>query len=133
MKQIYLSHCSKDKSAQAKATGEKMTPDRLYTDPDLVRFMSRCKEAGLEWAILSDRYGLFRAQDRHAYYEKPPDTVSEDEEAQIAEDLRKGLSQFDTVWFYVRKASFHPFYERVLQKSGVIGKVKFFSDLTQIQ
>ena len=80
---IYLTHCSKDKSPQAKASGEKLPPDLLYTDAGLQQFIATCKSAGVDWAILSDHYGVFSPGETHAYYEKSPASVTPEEETAL--------------------------------------------------
>jgi hypothetical protein len=132
-KRIYLSHCAKDKSPLAKTTGAKMTPDKLYTDVGLMAFMETCKKAGMDWAILSDRYGIYFAYDEHEYYEKHPDTVTEEEEKQITRSFEEKLTGFDEIWFYIRPATFHPFYERVISTNSLSMRVKFFESLAQIK
>ncbi len=130
---IYLTHCSKEKSLTAKEIGLKLPPDQLYTDESLVAFMERCKSSGVAWAVLSDRFGVFLPTDQHEYYEKHPGTVTEEEENIIRLDLEKKLDAYQEVWFYVRPATIHPFYERVLRDSNLHPRLTFFSDLNQVQ
>ena len=129
---IYLTHCSKDKSAQAKESGGKLPPDMLYTDPGLQAFIERCRQTGSSWAILSDKYGVFFPWESHAYYEKPPANVTPDEEKVITEDLQTRLAGYGEIHFFVRRDTFHPFYERVLMNGQLADRVIFFEDLSQI-
>ncbi|HZD36815.1 MAG TPA: hypothetical protein VE130_16540 [Nitrososphaeraceae archaeon] len=48
---------------------ERVTPDRLYTATPTQRFMNECKNKGVNWAILSDKYGIWFSQDLHEWYE----------------------------------------------------------------
>lgn len=130
---VYLTHCSKDKSAFAKESGEKLPPDQLYTDEGLVAFMERCKSMGVSWAVLSDRFGVFLPTERHEYYEKHPGTVTAEEEGAIRLDLEQKLLSYDEIWFYVRPATIHPFYERVLKASLLGERVSLFTDLEEIK
>jgi hypothetical protein len=130
---IYLTHCSKDKSVAAKESGIKLPPDQLYTDEGLVTFMECCKSTGVTWAVLSDRFGVFLPTDQHEYYEKHPGTVTDEEETQIRLDLEQKLVGYQEIWFYIRPATIHPFYERVLRASALQQRLTFFSDLSQVQ
>ncbi|RLI76514.1 hypothetical protein DRP04_12570 [Archaeoglobales archaeon] len=57
-RRIYITHCSAKKDDCLRGTGIKVTPDKLYTATPLQRFVERCKEKGVEWAIFSDKYGV---------------------------------------------------------------------------
>ncbi len=130
---IFLTHCSKDKSPQAKSSGEKLPPDQLYTDAALQEFIAACKSTGVDWAILSDQYGVFSPEESHEYYEKPPDSVTPEEETIIIDQLNQRLDSCEEIWFYVRPATFHPLYERILMRSDLSGRVHFFSDLGEVK
>lgn len=130
---VYLTHCSKEKNADLKAAGIEAAPDQLYTNSDIQRFMERCKEQQVDWAILSDLYGVFRSSDRQKWYEKHPDTVTQAEEDAVIQDLDNKLSHYDEIWFYVRPDSFHAFYERVLRKTALASRVQLFEDVHQIE
>ena len=55
MKQLYITHCSREKDMALEKNGERATPDRLYTSPALKRFIRHCQSQGLAWAIFSDK------------------------------------------------------------------------------
>lgn len=130
---VYLTHCSKEKNAQAKETGKAVTPDQLYTDPKIQLFMQKCKENNVSWAILSDLYGVFLSDERHEWYEKHPDTVTQEEEEIVIKDFDRKLSYYDEIWFYVRPESFHQFYEKVLKRTVLADKVKIFQDIDCVE
>jgi hypothetical protein len=130
---IYLTHCSKEKSLDAKASGLPVSPDILYTEAGIQEFMTACMHAGVTWAILSDNYGVLLPGDQRVYYEKPPATVTAEEELVIIHQLEQKLSSFDDIWFFVRTATFHPFYERVLNSSSLNDRITFFKDLNSIK
>ena len=130
---IYLTHCSKEKSPQAKVSGVSLPPDLLYMDLGLQQFVSACKSVGAAWAILSDHYGVFSPDETHAYYEKPPAAVTPEEEAILINQLNKRLEGFDEIWFYVRPAAFHPLYERILMRSALSRRVHLFTDLEEVK
>lgn len=129
---IYLTHCSKEKSLDAKATGLPLPPDELYTEAGIRQFMTTCKQKGVAWAILSDHYGVFLPSEKHLYYEKPPATVTPKEELVIIRQFEQKLSGFDEIWFFVRTETFHPFYERVLNSSSLRDRITIFKDLISI-
>jgi len=130
---IYLAHCSKEKSTTAKTSGALLPPDELYTEPGIQKFMRSCKERGVSWAILSDNYGVFLPSERHAYYEKPPATVTAEEEAAIMAQFDERLAAYDEIWFYVRAETFHPFYQRVLDRCRLAARVHLFQDVEEIR
>lgn len=129
---IYLTHCSKEKSEVAKINGLPLPPDELYTEENIQKFMHTCKQKGVNWAILSDNYGVFFPNEKHAYYEKPPATVTPEEEQAIITQFYKRLAEYDEIWFYVRPATFHPFYERVLEGSDLVKRVRLIQDIRAI-
>jgi hypothetical protein len=130
--QIYLTHCSKVKSLFAKESGEKMTPDQLYTDPEVQAFIRRCREVNSSWAILSDFYGVFFPNEQHEYYEKPPSDVTPEEEKAITKNFHTRLNTFGEIRFYVRKETIHPFYERIIRNGPLAERVILIYDLASI-
>jgi hypothetical protein len=86
----------------------------------------------VDWAILSDHYGVFLPSEKHAYYEKAPATVTTEEEAEIIRQFEQKLSSFKEILFYIRAETFHPFYERVLLGSSLSPRITLFQDLNEI-
>ena len=129
---IYLTHCSKDKSLAAKASGDNLPADLLYTDAGLQEFITACKLDGVAWAILSDQYGIFSPDETRAYYEKPPASVTPQEETILIDQFSHRLEAYEEIWFYVRPETFHPLYERILMRSTLSGRVHLFSDLGEV-
>lgn len=76
---IYITHCSAKKDGSLKNNSKKVTPDKLYTATPTQRFMKKCKEKNVDWAIFSDLYGIWFPQIRHEWYEKNPNKVTEQE------------------------------------------------------
>jgi hypothetical protein len=60
------------------------------------------------WAIFSDKYGVWFPREKHAWYKKDPDTVSEEEFEQLASNLAEKLADFSEIWFYHNPGRFHP-------------------------
>lgn len=133
MVRVYLTHCSAEKDPELKGSGKSATPDDLYTNFGIQRFMTKCKERGVSWGVLSDLYGVFRSDEHQAWYEKHPDTVTQQEEDNVIQDFDRKLSDYDEIWFYIRPESFHPFYARVLKRTMLANKVRTFEDLESIE
>ena len=47
---------------------ENVTPDKLYTAKPTQRFMAHCSRRRLTWAIFSDHYGVWFADELHEWY-----------------------------------------------------------------
>ena len=130
---FYLTHCSKAKDPTLKGTDIAVTPDKLYTDPEIQVFIKKCQEKNVSWGILSDLYGVYLPNERHVWYEKHPDTVTPEEEEGVIKDFNKKLNSYDEIFFYVRPESFHPFYKRVLDKTVLADIVQILQTIESIQ
>ena len=130
---VYLTHCSKEKEPTLKGTDIAVTPDKLYTSPGIQSFMQRCREKGVSWGILSDLYGVYLQSEVHTWYEKHPDTVTQEEGKKVIADFDSKLHLYEEIFFYVRPNSFHPFYERILKKTILADKVRFFQHISSIE
>jgi hypothetical protein len=71
-RKIYITHCSAKKSIVFKNTKAKVTPDKLYTATPTQRFIKECKNKEVNWAIFSDKYGVWFSDIKHEWYEKIP-------------------------------------------------------------
>jgi len=129
---IYVTHCSAKKDNSLKGTDKKVTPDRLYTAKPLQRFISRCKEKKLHWAIFSDKYGVWFPHEEHEWYEKAPATVTEQEFKNLVRDFEEKIGNYDEIYFYHNPGRFHSMYRRLLKEIKVKGKVTLFSHLVEI-
>lgn len=130
---VYLTHCSKEKEPNLEGTDIAVTPDKLYTNPNIQQFMERCQDKNVSWGVLSDLYGVYLSNECHVWYEKHPDPVTPQEEENVVQDFDNKLSLYDEIYFFVRPESFHPFYERVLKKTMLANKVKTFQDIEYIE
>ncbi|MBW4695111.1 MAG: hypothetical protein KME27_25455 [Lyngbya sp. HA4199-MV5] len=130
---IYLTHCSAEKESTLKGTGIATTPAKLYTNPELQAFMQRCQNKGVAWAILSDRYGVWLPNITHEWYEKHPSTVTEEEFRQLVAQCDRTLQAYDEIYFFVRPATFHPFYQKVLTTIRLASRVTQFRDMQMIE
>ena len=130
---IYMTHCSAQKDAALRGRAIKVSPDKLYTARQILRFMKKCLEKQVKWAIFSDKYGVWFPHVRHEWYEKNPDTVNESEFRKLLKDVNRQLRRYETVFFYYNPRRFHPFYRKLLRASEVYDKVRFFSHLKEIK
>jgi len=129
---IYITHCSAKKDNLLKNSGYKVTPDKLYTATPTQRFMSKCKEKKVNWAIFSDLYGVWLPNIKYEWYEKDPDTVTEQEFRNLVNDFDQKLKDYDEIWFYYNPGRFHPLYKRLLQETRLKGKVKLCTHIRAI-
>lgn len=130
---IYLTHCSKEKEPSLEGTDIAVTPDRLYTNPAIQRFMQRCREKQVHWGIISDLYGVYLSNECRIWYEKHPDTVTPEEEGLVVADFNDKLNSYDEIFFCIRPESFHSFYERVLSQTLLADRVQTFQDTDCIE
>ena len=130
---IYVTHCSAKKDKTLKHGGKKVTPDRLYTAAPLQRFMNRCKEKKVQWTIFSDKYGIWFPHEKHEWYEKNPNTVSEQEFQILVRDFEEKLGNYNEIYFYHNPGRFHSLYRRLLKKVKVTSRIILFSHLAEIE
>ena len=129
---IYLTHCCAKKDDTLKDTGEKVPPDRLYAARPTRRFMDMCKRRGVQWAILSDKYGVWFPDVRHEWYEKHPNTVTEEEYRDLLMDFHQKLRNYDEICFYYNPGRFHSLYKRLLTQTTLRDGIALFSHYYEI-
>lgn len=129
---IYVTHCSAKKDDSLRGTNKKVTPDRLYKATPLQRFMSRCKEEKVRWAIFSDKYGVWFPHEEHGWYEKDPDTVTRKEFESLVRDFEEKLGNYDDICFYHNPGRFHTLYRKLLKEIRVKSRVTLFSHLAEV-
>jgi len=132
IRRIYVTHCSVRKDVKLKTTRENVTPDRLYTSRFVQRFINKCKEKKANWAIFSDMYGVWFPEEKHEWYEKSPNTVSEEEFRKLVKDFEEKLRGYDKICFYHNPGRFHSLYRRLLKEAKMRGKIILFSHLDEI-
>ncbi|MGC8831979.1 MAG: DUF6884 domain-containing protein [Thermoproteota archaeon] len=133
MKRIYITHCSAKKDNSLKGTGKRVTPDKLYTATPTRRFMSRCKERDVEWAILSDKYGIVFPNQEIEWYDKHPSKVAKEEFKKLLSDFDQKLEIYDEIWFYHNPGRFHPLYNQLISESKLKDRIKLFTHLQEIK
>ena len=129
---IYLTHCCAKKNGRLRRSGHAVPPDELYTATPTRRFMSRCRQAEVRWAIFSDRYGVCFPQVRRRWYEKAPDSVTPQEFARLLRDFDRKLRGFPEIWFYHNPGRFHPVYMALLLQTKLRRRVRLFTHLSEI-
>jgi len=132
MKRIFITHCSAKKDDSFKITNEDVSPDELYTATPTNRFMEKCKEQEVDWAIFSDEYGVWFPNITHKWYEKDPNIVSEKEFNNLINNFEQSLSDYDEVWFYYNPGRFHPLYDRLLRETKLNNKITRFTHISDI-
>ena len=116
---IYITHCSAKKDDSLKGTGKKVRPQALYTAIPTQRFMNCCMQAGVNWAIFSDLYGVWFPDIEHEWYEKDPDYVTDCEFEDLLRDFETKLGAYHEVAFYYNPGRFHPLYKRLIQRTSL--------------
>ena len=110
----------------------KVTPDELYTATPIQRFINQCRNREVNWAIFSDKYGVWFPGIGHEWYEKNPGKVTEEEFNRLVDGFNKVLSQFDEIHFYYNPGRFHNLYKRLLESSELKTKIKPFTHIEEI-
>jgi hypothetical protein len=132
MKKIYFTHCSAKKDLSLKLSNKSVTPDKLYTATPTQRFMNRCKEKKVKWAIFSDKVGIWFNNTKNLWYEKDPNTITEQEFNILLDDFNSKLKEFDEIYFYHNPGRFHQLYRKLLDKTILRNKIKFITHLNEI-
>jgi len=130
---VYITHCCAKKNDSLRSTGKRVTPDKLYTARPTKRFMEVCKERSVIWAVFSDEFGVWFSEVEHEWYEKHPNSVSEEEFIRLLHDFDTNLECFDEIWFYYNPGRFHSLYARLLAGTKLRDRVRRFTRLTQIR
>jgi hypothetical protein len=129
---IYLTHCSARKNLSLRSINRRVTPDNLYTATPTQRFMKRCIMSRVNWAIFSDKYGIWFSHERNTWYEKNPDKVSPEEFEALVQNFNEKLKDFDEIRFYHNPGRFHKLYRRLVKHPLLNKKIKLFTHLEQI-
>jgi hypothetical protein len=132
---IYITHCAAKKDDSLKGTTRKVTPDRLYIATPIQRFMRRCSQRALRWAIFSDNYGIWFPDELHEWYGDDvgdPDRVTEPKFRKLVKNFDKRLHGFDEIYFYHGPGGFHPMYKRLIKESGINDRVVEITHLGDI-
>jgi hypothetical protein len=132
MSNIYITHCSAKKDDSLKNTGIQVTPDRLYTSTSIRRFMDRCKQENVKWAIFSDHYGIWFPHEKHEWYDKHPSKVTKSEYRSLVNNFDNALEAYNRIFFYHNPGRFHKLYEQLIQDSALTTRIILISHLDSI-
>jgi hypothetical protein len=130
---IYVTHCGAKKDDFLIDSNKRVTPDELYTGTRIKRFMLTCKQNRVRWAVFSDLYGVWFPDQKHSWYDKALDEVSESEFKDLVADFDRKLHGFDEIWFYYNPSRFHRLYDRLITDSRLRDKITRFTHLRQIR
>jgi hypothetical protein len=131
---IYITHCSATKDERLKESKEKVTPDDLYISPRIQSFIQACQAKNAKWAIFSDQYGIVFPEDKIAWYEKSPDSVSPQEYLVLLGSFIQRLAGFNEIHFYYNPGRFHSLYSKLVTQAKSVGmNIVLFSSISDIQ
>ncbi len=133
IKKIYITHCSTKKNKLYKNNNLLTTPDKLYTSKRIIRFINQCKIKNQNWAILSDRYGIWFPHEKHTWYDIHPRNITGKQLDKLVLNFDKDLSMYDEIWYYYNPAKFHTLYKKLLDMTKLRDKVVMFSHLKEIE
>jgi len=133
MKNIYVTHCSAKKNNSLKYSDKKVTPNELYNATPTKRFMKRCMNYNVKWAIFSDKYGVWFPYEKHGWYEKNPNTVSSTEFDNLVKIFEMKLKDYDNIYFYYNPGRFHSLYKKLLSKVNLKEKIIYITHLDEIK
>jgi len=129
---IYLTHCSAKKETGLQHTTTSVSPDVLYTATPTKRFMKKCRETKVAWAILSDKFGVWFPHAKHEWYEKDPATITDEEFKTLLDNFNEQFQGYDQIFFYHNPGRFHRLYRRLTQETQLRDRVHLFSHLSEI-
>lgn len=110
MRTLYFTHCCARKNVSLQNAEIRVPPLQLYQATPTQRFMKRCIEAEVDWAIFSDKYAFVFPNDKIQWYEKPPGSLTPDEKMKLFDKAFKVLQEYDRTCFYYNPGRIHPFY-----------------------
>jgi len=132
---IYITHCAAKKDDSLEGTGRRVTPDLFYAATPTQRFMRRCRERGVRWAIFSDYYGVWFSGEPREWYGDDvgdPDRVTEQRFRELLTNLDEQLQDFDEIYFYHNPGRFHRLYKRLLMETALKDRVIMITHLRDI-
>jgi hypothetical protein len=95
--------------------------------------MGKCKEKKVNWAIFSDKYGVWFPSIKHRWYDKSPDEVTLVQFIRLVNDFEQKLQDYDEIWFYHNPGRFHHVYQMLLQVAKPEGKIIPFTHIDEIE
>ncbi len=135
MQRIYITHCAAKKDDSLADTGRKVTPDLLYTATPTRRFMARCRDRGVQWAIFSDHYGVWFSGEKREWYGDDvgdPNGVTESKFWELVRNFDEELQDYGEIHFYYNPGRFHPLYGRLLRETRLKERIVKITHLWDI-
>jgi hypothetical protein len=132
---VYVTHCAAKKDEALKGTGRRVSPDLLYTARPTQRFMRRCKEQGVRWAIFSDYYGVWFSDEQREWYGDDvgdPDRVTEPKFRELVKNFDARLAKWDEIYFYHNPGRFHRLYGCLLEETTLRDRIVRITHLWDI-
>jgi|WetSurMetagenome_2_1015567.scaffolds.fasta_scaffold29071_4 hypothetical protein len=137
MRIINITYCSKTKNDCFRDTSNEVTPSELYTGNRIQSFIKKCVDNEADWAIFSDKYGIWgpaiEGQERNKWYDKAPEDVNEDEFKKLLIEFDNRLSSYDKILFYCKsELELDDLYKRLIKESKLKNRITLISNLNQI-
>jgi hypothetical protein len=88
--------------------------------------MIKCKEKGVNWAIFSDKYGVWFPDEMHEWYDLHP-KYAKVNLGQLINNFDDRLEQYNEIWFYYNPGRFHPLYRNLLNRTNLKKRIKVHS------
>ena len=130
---IYITPCCAEKEEKYQASGELVPPNLLYTSKKTQGFMRQCKVRQVAWAIFSDLYGVWFPEIPHAWYEKDPNSVTDEEFCQLLRTFDESLAPYSQICFYHNPGSLNRLHKRLLKETALADRVKIITKLRDIE
>jgi hypothetical protein len=86
-----------------------------------------------ELTNLSDVHGVWFPNVKRRWYEKSPDSVSDEEFDALVRDFDAKLRSYKKIYFYHHPARFHRLYRRLLDATMLKAKVGLIKNVSVIQ
>ena len=122
MKVLYFTHCCARKDDSLKGTEKRVLPITLYLATPTQRFMKKCIDSEVDWAIFSDEFAFVFPNDRILWYEKHPDTLSKAEKKKLLTKAFEVLNDYDVAYFYYNPGRIHPFHLELIDEMRKRGR-----------
>jgi len=131
---IYVTYCSKSKDSSLRNKKVTVYPFQLYKGKKRIEpFMNACMSSMVNWAILSDKYGIWFPNEKHKWYDKSPNQVTQDELNELMEEFDTKLCMFDEIRFYHKGGRpLHKLYRGILENSRLNDRIKIVNSIKKI-
>jgi len=94
--------------------------------------MRQCKVRQVAWVIFSDLYGVWFPEIRHEWYEKDPNSVTDEEFWQLLRNFDESLAPYSQICFYHNRGSLNRLHKRLLKETALGDRVKMITRLRDI-